>query len=174
MPTKSPSFPRCIYQHQPLSHTAKAPTPRCLKMPSPQCNTDAVPVLDPASEGTHGIQTPRESVKPSKQTALQTGCPSPSNAEGIPVSSACHDASWRQEPRCQAHNPNLQAACCGCHPTHPEAQLCACTCSHGAAPGATRSSGALLWTSALTAPLRISSWLRLSRVLGLHGPWPIC
>ena len=88
-----------------------------------------------------------------------------------PLSAMRHLGAKR--PRGPENNHDPLGACCGGHPTHPQAPLWACTCSHGAAPGATRSSGALVWTSALTAPPRLSSWLRCSSHLGLHGPWPI-
>lgn len=133
---------------------------------------DSVWVLAPASGGTQGLLKPGKSLKPSKHTSTQPGCPSPSDAEGVLESSACHGASWSQEVQGPSTQPR-PAECLLLVPpaTRPQAQLYACTCSLGAEPGSTRSSGALLWTPALTAPLTGSFLLRLIMDLGPYAGW---
>ena len=70
------------------------------------------------------------------------------------------------------NNPKPLRACCGFCPKHHQPQLWAWICSLGGAPGSRRYSGAILWTSALTATLKFSSSLA-QQPLRLQRPWAI-
>ena len=140
-------------------------------------NPEAVRVWAPASRGPPGTPTPRTCFKPSKPTATPPGCPSTAKS-GRHTSALRLTGGVLQErvPGAQDTAAHPLGACRGCAPLNtpsaprrglPIWSLAALTCSSlllGAAPGARRGSGALVWTSARTAPRRLSS-------LWLSSPW---
>ena len=81
-----------------------------MKTPSARRHPDAVCVPCLASGGTQGPPKPRGSLEPSKHTVTQLDRPSPRHAQAVPVSSACHDASWSRE----AQGPSTQPRPTGC------------------------------------------------------------
>lgn len=140
-------------------------------------NPEAVRVWAPASRGPPGTPTPRTCFKPSKPTATPPGCPSTAKS-GRHTSALRLTGGVLQErvPGAQDTAAHPLGACRGCAPLNtpsaprrglPIWSLAALTCSSlllGAAPGARRGSGALVWTSARTAPRRLPS-------LWLSSPW---
>lgn len=139
-------------------------------------NPEAVRVWAPASRGTQGTPTPRTCFKPSKPTATPPGCPSTAKSGRHTSALRLTGGVWQERvPGAQDTAAHPLGACRGCAPLNtpsaprrglPIWSLAALTCSSllGAAPGARRGSGALVWTSARTAPLRLSS-------LWLSSPW---
>ena len=70
-----------------------------------------------------------------------------------------------ESPWCPENSHKPLWAGCGFGPTHNQAHLWICICSLGDAPGSRRHSGALVWTSVLTATLMFSSSLWLSSLV---------
>ena len=68
----------------------------------------------------------------------------------------------QKETGAQKKKAQTSGSCCGFHLTDHQPQLWAWTCRHGVSHGSSRYSGAIVWTSALTATLRLSSSLWIS------------
>ena len=145
-------------------------------MASSRDHTDAGRVSAPASGGTQGVPTPSDSFQqPSKHTPKPPGCRSTSQCyRDACVLCLTGGVLDQTVPGAQEPTQRPLGACCGFLSTHSPSHHSACTCSLATAPGSRRCSGAVLWTPALTATLRFSSSLCLSRPPGRHWLGAIC
>ena len=147
-------------------HLPTPPTVRGLEVAGSRCHTDAACVSAPA---------PRESFQHSKHTPRQPGCRSTSHGyRDACVLGLTGGLLDQRVPGAQQTTQRPPRACRGFLSTHSPSHHSACTCSLAAAPGSRRCSGAVLWTPALTATLRFSSSLCLSRPPGRHWLGAIC
>ena len=159
-----------------ILHLHPPPTVRALQMASSRDHTDAGRVSAPASGGTQGVPTPSDSFQqPSKHTPKPPGCRSTSQCyRDACVLCLTRGVLDQTVPGAQEPTQRPLGACCGFLSTHSPSHHSACTCSLATAPGSRRCSGAVLWTPALTATLRFSSSLCLSRPPGRHWLGAIC
>ena len=136
-------------------HLPTPPTVRGLEVAGSRCHTDAACVSAPA---------PRESFQHSKHTPRQPGCRSTSHGyRDACVLGLTGGLLDQRVPGAQQTTQRPPRACRGFLSTHSPSHHSACPCSLATAPGSRRCSGAVLWTSALTATPRVSSSLWLSR-----------
>ena len=147
-------------------HLPTPPTVRGLEVAGSRCHTDAACVSAPA---------PRESFQHSKHTPRQPGCRSTSHGyRDACVLGLTGGLLDQRVPGAQQTTQRPPRACRGFLATHSPSHHSACPCSLATAPGSRRCSGAVLWTPALTATLRFSSSLCLSRPPGRHWLGAIC
>ena len=175
--TKAPhSFHSSSSSSRLILHPHPPPTVRAWQMASSRDHTDAGRVSAPASGGTQGVPTPSDSFQqPSKHTPKPPGCRSTSQCyRDACVLCLTRGVLDQTVPGAQEPTQRPLGACCGFLSTHSPSHHSACTCSLAAAPGSRRCSGAVLWTPALTATLRFSSSLCLSRPPGRHWLGAIC